>query len=53
MPLDLKRLVTSRLGENYELHRRHLNETLVRVQNIIGFDRVYASANGAWLRDTE
>jgi ornithine--oxo-acid transaminase len=53
MPLDLKRLITSRLGENYELHRRHLNETLVRVQNIIGFDRVYASANGAWLRDTE
>lgn len=53
MPLDLKRLVASRLGENYALHTQHLNQTLVRVQQIIGFDHVYESARGAWLRDRE
>jgi acetylornithine/succinyldiaminopimelate/putrescine aminotransferase len=53
MPLDLKRLVAGRLGENYELHFRHLNRTLVEVQRIIGFDRVYTRASGAWLYDAE
>ena len=53
MPLDLKNLIASRLGENYQLHQKHLNQTLVRVQQIIGFDQVYASASGAWLRDRD
>jgi acetylornithine/succinyldiaminopimelate/putrescine aminotransferase len=50
---DLKRVVAERLGENYALHQAHLNRTLVRVQQIIGFDQVYASAKGAWLRDMD
>jgi len=53
MPLDLKSLVTTRLGENYTLHERHLNSTLVRVQRIIGFDQVYARAAGAYLYDLD
>lgn len=53
MPLDLKRLVQSRLGENYTLHEQHINSTLVRVQRIIGFDQVYARAEGAYLYDQE
>src|SRR5215210_4599302 len=53
MPLDLKSLVARRLGENYALHERHLNSTLVQVQRIIGFDRVYTRAKGAWLYDAE
>ncbi len=53
MPLDLKSLVTTRLGENYSLHERHLNSTLVRVQRIIGFDHVYARAEGAYLYDLD
>jgi 4-aminobutyrate aminotransferase-like enzyme len=53
MPLDLKSLVTSRLGENYDLHARHLNSTLVSVQRIIGFDQVYARAEGAYLYDLD
>jgi acetylornithine/succinyldiaminopimelate/putrescine aminotransferase len=53
MPLDLKSLVTTRLGENYSLHERHLNSTLVRVQSIIGFDHVYARAEGAYLYDLD
>ena len=53
MPLDLKSLVATRLGENYTLHEQHLNPTLVRVQRIIGFDQVYARAQGAWLYDLD
>jgi acetylornithine/succinyldiaminopimelate/putrescine aminotransferase len=53
MPLDLKALVTARLGENYKLHEQHLNSTLVRVQRIIGFDHVYARAQGAYLYDLD
>lgn len=53
MPLDLKSLITARLGENYKLHERHLNPTLVRVQRIIGFDQVYARAKGAYLYDLD
>ncbi|HEY2342905.1 MAG TPA: aspartate aminotransferase family protein, partial [Chthoniobacteraceae bacterium] len=53
MPVDLKELVRTRLGENYTLHERHLNSTLVQVQRIIGFDQVYARAEGAYLYDRE
>ena len=53
MPLDLKSLVKSRLGENYALHEQHINSTLVRVQRIIGFDQVYARAEGAYLYDQD
>jgi ornithine--oxo-acid transaminase len=53
MPLDLKGLVESRMGENYDLHYRHVNRTLVEVQRFIGFDRVYVRAEGAWLYDKE
>ena len=53
MPLDLKALVTARLGENYTLHAQHLNSTLVSVQRIIGFDHVYARASGAYLYDLD
>jgi ornithine--oxo-acid transaminase len=53
MPLDIKDLVTTRLGENYDLHDRHLNRTLVKVQRTIGFDKVYARAEGAYLYDMD
>ncbi|MEA3210192.1 MAG: ornithine--oxo-acid transaminase [Chthoniobacter sp.] len=53
MPLDLKSLIATRLGENYVLHEEHLNPTLVKVQRIIGFDHVYARAEGAWLYDLD
>jgi len=53
MPFDLKRLVTERLGENYDLHEKYVNQTLVRVQRSIGFDKVYSRAEGAYLYDQE
>lgn len=53
MSFDLPALVAARLGENYDLHERHLNRTLVQVQRTIGFDRIYARAEGAYLYDRE
>jgi ornithine--oxo-acid transaminase len=50
---DLKEIVATRLGENYELHERHLNRTLVAAQRVIGFDKVYARAEGAYLYDMD
>jgi ornithine--oxo-acid transaminase len=53
MAFDLKEIVASRLGENYDLHERHLNRTLVAAQRVIGFDKVYARAEGAYLYDMD
>ncbi len=53
MALDLKQLITERLGDNYELHHAHLNRTLVKVLRTIGFDKVYARAEGAYLYDMD
>lgn len=53
MPFDIKALVSERFGENYDLHERHINRTLVTVQRTIGFDKVYARACGAYLYDQE
>jgi acetylornithine/succinyldiaminopimelate/putrescine aminotransferase len=53
MSFDLKRLVAARMGENYELHSRHLNPTLVEILRITGFDKVYVRAEGAYLYDRE
>jgi ornithine--oxo-acid transaminase len=53
MAFDLKEIVASRLGENYQLHERHINRTLVAAQRVIGFDKVYARAEGAYLYDMD
>src|SRR6187549_543354 len=53
MAFDLKEIVASRLGENYELHERHINRMLVAAQRVIGFDKVYARAEGAYLYDRD
>ncbi len=53
MAFNLTEIVNSRRGENYDLHERHLNRTLVKVLRTIGFDKVYARAEGAYLYDAE
>lgn len=53
MAFDLREIVAARLGENYDLHERHLNRTLVAAQRVIGFDKVYARAEGAYLYDMD
>jgi acetylornithine/succinyldiaminopimelate/putrescine aminotransferase len=53
MSFDLKEVIAARLGENYELHEKHVNRTLVAAQRVIGFDKVYARAQGAYLYDMD
>lgn len=53
MAFDLKRLVADRFGENYALHEQYVNPTLVDVFRTIGFDRVYARGEGAYLWDDQ
>src|SRR5437667_4063937 len=53
MAFDLKEMVAARLGENYQLHERHVNRTLVAAQRVIGFDKVYARAEGAYIYDMD
>src|SRR5439155_11060544 len=53
MAFDLKEIVAARLGENYQLHEQHVNRTLVAAQRVIGFDKVYAREEGAYLYDMD
>src|SRR5262249_9669027 len=53
MAFDLKEIIAARLGENYQLHERHVNRTLVQAQRVIGFDKIYARAEGAYLYDMD
>jgi ornithine--oxo-acid transaminase len=50
-PFDLREVLRARGSERYELHRKHLNPQLPRMLHAIGFDRVYTSAEGAYLYD--
>ncbi len=53
MPFDIQSLIHSRLGENYELHDRYINRSFVKVLRTIGFDKVYARAQGPYLYDRD
>ena len=44
MPLDIKKLVSERLGENYSLHERYVTSTLVKVLRTVGFDTTLRAA---------
>jgi ornithine--oxo-acid transaminase len=50
---DLTSLLDTRRGSGYELHAKYLNPQLPRVLHAIGFDKVYARAEGAYLYDRE
>jgi ornithine--oxo-acid transaminase len=50
---DLADLLARRGGERYDLHARYLNHQLPRMLRTIGFDKVYARAEGAYFYDTE
>jgi ornithine--oxo-acid transaminase len=50
---DLGEILASRGAERYELHDAMLNPQLTRMLHAIGFDRIYARADGAYLYDEE
>jgi ornithine--oxo-acid transaminase len=51
VPLDLKQLLQDYQGQNYTLHREHVNPQFARVLKTIGFDRIYTKAEGPYLWD--
>jgi ornithine--oxo-acid transaminase len=53
MSFDLRELIEKRRGENYQLHRTHLNAQMVRVLTTIGYDRFYERGEGAYLIDRD
>ncbi len=53
MNWSLRRLIESRLADQYQLHEQYLNTSLARVQGIIGFDKIYTRGEGAYLWDAE
>ena len=53
MPFDLKKLIADHSGDNYRLYEQHVNPRFAKALRIIGFDRCYTRAEGAYLWDTE
>jgi acetylornithine/succinyldiaminopimelate/putrescine aminotransferase len=53
MTYSIAKLIESRQGEQYPLHRKYINTSLARAQEIIGFDKVYIRGEGAYLWDAE
>jgi ornithine--oxo-acid transaminase len=53
MSLDIAALFAEREGERYALHMQHLNEQMVRMLKIIGYDVGFRSARGAYLYDRD
>src|SRR3984885_6298946 len=51
MSLDIKRLISEREIERYQLHSSHLNEQMVHVLKTIGFDKRYQRGVGQYLYD--
>ncbi len=51
MTFDLQRLLATHHGEQFMLHREHLNPQLPRVLKTIGFDRFYVRGDGCYLID--
>ncbi len=51
--MDIASLIKSRLSETYALHRRYVNPQLVRVLEVIGYNRNYTRAGGARMLDEE
>ncbi|KAA2235653.1 aspartate aminotransferase family protein [Salinarimonas soli] len=53
MSLDIASLFAEHDGERYELHNRHLNEQMVRVLKVIGYDVGFRRAKGPYLWDRD
>jgi ornithine--oxo-acid transaminase len=51
MALNIKQLLASTRGENYDLHEKHVNPRFAKTLSTIGFDRCYTRAEGQYLWD--
>lgn len=53
MSFSLTQLIQERQADQYDLHLKYISPHMARVQQIIGFDKIYARAEGAYLWDTQ
>ena len=51
--MNIAKLIEDRLGEQIELHKRHVNPALARVLQIIDYDVSYVRGEGAYLYDKD
>ncbi len=53
MSFSLTQLIEARQDDQYELHMKYISPHMARVQQIIGFDKLYTRGEGAYLWDVE
>jgi ornithine--oxo-acid transaminase len=53
MPFSLAELIKERQADQYDLHMRYISPHMARVQQIIGFDKIYTRGEGAYLWDKD
>jgi len=53
MAFSLAQLIEARQADQYDLHMRHISPHMARVQQIIGFDKIYTRGEGAYLWDQQ
>jgi ornithine--oxo-acid transaminase len=51
--MEFAKLIEDRLGQQVDLHKRHVNPALARVLQIIDYDVAYTRGEGAYLFDRE
>ena len=53
MKFSIARLIEERQADQFDLHRRYINPSMVRILEIIGFAKQYVRGEGAYLWDAE
>jgi acetylornithine/succinyldiaminopimelate/putrescine aminotransferase len=53
MAFDISQILAAQSGRNYELQAEHINPRWAKALGIIGFDKCYERAEGAYLWDRE
>lgn len=53
MAFSLTQLIEERQADQYDLHMRYISPHMARVQQIIGFDKIYTRGEGAYLWDED
>ncbi|MCX6034558.1 MAG: aminotransferase class III-fold pyridoxal phosphate-dependent enzyme, partial [Chloroflexi bacterium] len=53
MSFSLAKLIEARQADQYDLHMKYISPHMARVQQIIGFDKIYTRGEGAYLWDAD
>jgi ornithine--oxo-acid transaminase len=53
MSFSLAKLIEVRQTDQYDLHMKYISPHMARVQQIIGFDKIYTRGKGAYLWDAD